>query len=641
MPASLATLGNRTTPPAHPDDDDGRGYPRPQLRRAGWSSLDGPWEFSIDADARWLSPGEARFTGTIEVPFAPETPRSGVGDTGFYKAVWYRREVPVPPLGPSDRLMLHFGAVDYLACVWVDGAFACEHEGGYTPFTVDITECARGKRAVTVVVRAFDDPWDLALPRGKQDWKLEPHSIWYPRTTGIWQTVWLEVVPRTHIEFLRWTPNLERWEIGFHARLHAASGRRLRMSVKLRIGDLVLANDDYSVVAGEVHRRIVLSDPGIDDFRNELLWSPARPTIIDATIILRDESGAALDRVKSYTALRAVSVRGDRFVLNGRDYRLRMVLDQGYWPDTGLTPPDDDALRRDVELTRAMGFNGARKHQKIEDPRYLYWADHLGLLVWEEMPSAYRFTQRSVERLTRQWLEAVRRDASHPCIVAWVPFNESWGVPNLPDNAPERHYVQALYHLTRTTDPTRPVIGNDGWESVATDIIGIHDYDPTPARLRARYFAHDVLPKLLSRERPGGRALVIESGAPQSATPNHPIVLSEFGGLALARPGAGTWGYSECRDVDQLAKRYTRLVGAVRSLELLAGFCYTQFADTYQEANGLLYADRTPKFPLSVIADATAGHTVDDPPEPPEQDGDRPGSSALEQQIAVEEEPHG
>jgi len=198
-----------------------------------------------------------------------------------------------------------------------------------------------------------------------------------------------------------------------------------------------------------------------------------------------------VDRVWSYAALRSLASDGDRLVLNGRPYFLRMVLDQGYWPDTGSTPPDDDAIRRDIELTKAMGFNGVRKHQKIEDPRYLYWADRMGLLVWEEMPSAYRFTEDSIARLTRQWIDVVERDVSHPCIVAWVPFNESWGVPNLPDIASQRHYVQALYHLTKTLDPTRPVVGNDGWESVTTDIIGVHDYDESAERISARYAVDD------------------------------------------------------------------------------------------------------------------------------------------------------
>jgi hypothetical protein len=283
-----------------------------------------------------------------------------------------------------------------------------------------------------------------------------------------------------------------------------------------------------------------------------------------------------------------------------------MVLDQGYWPESGLTAPDDDALRRDVELVKSMGFNGVRKHQKIEDPRYLYWADRLGLLVWGEMPSAYRFTKRSIQRLTREWMEAIRRDYSHPSIIAWVPFNESWGVPNLPDSQPERNWVRSLYHLTKTLDPTRPVIGNDGWESIATDIIGIHDYDHDPERIARRYHAHDILPRLLKRERPGGRLLVLEEHGHQ----DHPVILTEFGGIAASENTEATWGYSRAEDGQELAARYASLLEVVNSLNLFAGFCYTQFTDTYQEANGLLYADRTPKFPLAEMAAATRGETA-------------------------------
>nr|MBP9027223.1 glycoside hydrolase family 2 [Phycisphaerae bacterium] len=306
---------------------------------------------------------------------------------------------------------------------------------------------------------------------------------------------------------------------------------------------------------------------------------------------------------------RSIGVQGNRFVLNGRPLLLRMVLDQGYWPDTGLTPPDDDAVRRDVELIKAMGFNGARCHQRVADPRYLYWADRLGLLVWGEMPSAYRFSKRSIMRVTREWTEVVERDVSHPCIVAWVPLNESWGVPDLPDTPAQRHYVQALYHLTKTIDPTRPVIGNDGWESVATDIIGIHDYDSKPRRMVERYGGPDFsIARLAEQERPQGRILVLE---PESHL-KKPLMLTEFGGIALSNSGdAKSWGYSEARDADELADRYAMLLAAVRSLHLIAGFCYTQFTDTYQEANGLLYADRTPKFPIEEIALITAGEIPD------------------------------
>jgi hypothetical protein len=591
-------------------------YPRPMLRRRQWTNLNGPWEFALDPDAVHHDARTVTFDATIQVPFSVETARSGIGDTGLYKAVWYRRLIELEPVTNGERILLNFGAVDYEATVWVDGTLAARHQGGYTPFSIDITRLLSAATTHEIVVRAEDDPLDLAKPRGKQDWQLEPHSIWYPRTTGIWQTVWLERVGSARVAELRWTPHMARWEIGMDATIVGPAGKRYWLALRLHADDLLLAEDRYSVVAGEVHRKIALSDPGIDDFRNELLWSPARPTLIEAELQLVDDDGTVIDAVSSYTALRSFAIEGTRFVLNGRPYPLRMVLDQGYWPETGLTAPDDDALRRDVELTKAMGFNGARKHQKVEDPRYLYWADRLGLLVWAEMPSAYRFTRESIERLTREWTDVIRRDVSHPCIIAWVPLNESWGVPNLPESKAERHLVEALYHLTKTLDPTRPVVGNDGWESVATDILGIHDYDAHPERIAVRYATPELLPKILKHERPGGRALVV--GGPAVGAPDHPVVLSEFGGIAIAEEGNRTWGYSVSPTTRELATRYAALLATVRSLELLGGFCYTQFADTYQEANGLLRADRSPKFSLEEIAEATSGRARaanDDPPQ--------------------------
>jgi beta-galactosidase/beta-glucuronidase len=579
---------------------DALAYPRPLLRRKRWTSLNGPWSFAMDADAAWSDPASVVFDQTIEVPFAPETRRSGINQTGLFSVVWYRRELDPPEIPEGERIMLRFGAVDYHTTVWLGDIKLGEHEGGYTPFSFDITELIRaGQRTLTV--RAFDNPLDLEQPRGKQDWELVPHLIWYPRTTGIWQTVWLEPLPAAFIDQLVFTPNLDRWEIAMYATIEGKVRTPLVLTVRMQIGETVLAHDSYLVLGQIVHRRIALSDPGIDDSRNDLLWSPSSPTLIDVHLQLKDEAGNVIDDVHSYTALREIATQGDRVILNGRAYRMRMVLDQGYWPESGMTAPDDEALKRDVELAKAMGFNGVRKHQKIEDPRYLYWCDRLGLLVWEEMPSAYRFTAKSVRRLQKEWEEVITRDVSHACVAAWVPFNESWGVPNLPNNAAERHYVQALYHLTKTLDPTRPVIGNDGWESVATDIIGIHDYDNDPTRIARRYHTSDARLRLFQHERPGGRLLRIGD----ASSPDHPIVLSEFGGIALFEEDS--WGYSVANTPEELADRYAHLLWVVSGLQMLAGFCYTQFADTYQERNGLLHADRRPKFPIADIADATIG----------------------------------
>lgn len=589
-------------------------YPRPQLQRAHWQSLNGSWEFAIDAKAGICDPAQVRWDRRIMVPFAPETAASGVGETGFFSAVWYRRQFPRPVLQAGERLLLHFGAVDYNATVWVNGVKVRTHEGGYTPFSVEITEMLRESEAQEVVVRAEDDPVDLEKPRGKQDWKLEPHSIWYPRTTGIWQTVWMEVVPAAYVESVRWTSNLKRWEIAMGVQVRGTLAPGSKLAVRMFAGGLMLASDTYgfvqaeagtgSLTAGEILRRIALSDPGIDDSRNSLLWSPSSPTIIDIEMDLLGPNGEVLDSVLSYTALRAVAIQGNRVILNGRPVQLRLVLDQGYWPESGLTAPNESAFVRDILLVKGMGFNGVRKHQKIEDPRFLYWADHLGLLVWEEMPSAYRYTQRSVERLTREWMEVLKRDSSHPCIISWVPFNESWGVPDLPDSPAQRAYVQALYHLTKTLDPTRPVLGNDGWESVATDVIGIHDYDKEPANIAKRYGADEVKTRLFQFERPGGRLLRVGEEAHERV---QPIVLTEFGGIALETADKAIWGYSSARTPEELEERYTALLKVVRSLPALAGFCYTQLTDTYQEANGLLYADRRPKVDIDKFALATMG----------------------------------
>ncbi len=616
--------------PAHLGDQP---HPRPQMYRETWQSLNGPWEFSNGRARVCCRPEEVLWDSKILVPFSPETAASGIHDTGYYNVVWYRRTWQQASLPAGQRLLLHFEAVDWRATVWINGQRVCSHAGGYTPFSADITDAlivspddSGGGQTQEVLVCAEDDPADLAKPRGKQDWKLEPHSIWYPRTTGIWQTVWLETASAVRVQSLQWTSSLDRWEIGIEARIQAdgtlesesrslqpyAPNQDLRLRVRLVVGDQLLADDTYAVIAGEVHRRIALSDPGIDDFRNALLWSPSSPTLIEAKLELRSAEGELLDSISSYTALRTISIQGDRFVLNGRPLPLRLVLDQGYWQDTGLTAPDDDALRRDITLAKQLGFNGVRKHQKIESERFLYWADRLGLLVWEEMPSAYRYTAKSIHRLTREWLEVLERDRSHPCIVAWVPFNESWGVPDLPESPAQRHYVQALYHLTKAVDPSRPVIGNDGWESVATDIIGIHDYDDQPARLGARYGLNDIESKLLKRERPGGRILRL---ADQGQAGSQPIMLTEFGGIAFGGTTDKDWGYSRSGTPEDFLARYRSLLEAVRNLPALAGFCYTQLTDTYQEVNGILYADRTPKAPIERIAQATSGSLPDYDPQ--------------------------
>ena len=587
-------------------DGSGANHPRKIFRRDRWQSLNGEWDFAFDDEQKFYIPKQvSSWTHKINVPFAPETKASGVQDTKFHNRCWYQKKFILKK--SNKRIILHFGAVDYQARVWLNDLYLGSHEGGHTPFHFDITNHLVDGGEQVLTVCADDDPHDLTKPRGKQDWQLEPHSIWYPRTTGIWQTVWLEEVPETFIERFRCSPLLERWEIGTEVFIAGPCPEGLELRIILRCGSQTLARDRYEVIHKEVHRRIAMSDPGIDDFRNELLWSPEKPTLIDVELELWFE-GKVIDKIHSYTALRSVSFNRDRFLLNGRPYYMRLVLDQGYWPETFMTPPDAEAIIKDIKLIKEAGFNGVRKHQKVEDPDFLYWADTMGLLVWGEMPSAYRFTTESVERITKEWLEVMNRDMNHPCVVVWVPFNESWGVPDLAEKVAHQSCVQALYHLTKTIDPTRPCIGNDGWESTATDILGIHDYDDQPERLLKKYATNGSMSvnEILNRYRPGGRVITVEGYAHKG----QPVMLTEFGGIAFVEPSEAitkTWGYSAATSSKEFRRRYEELMNAIHRIELFAGFCYTQLTDTFQEANGLLKADRTPKFPLNAMARATRG----------------------------------
>jgi beta-galactosidase/beta-glucuronidase len=565
--------------------------------------LDGLWDFAFDDDARWSQPRDVTFDRQIQVPYPPESEASRIGDRGFHPVCWYRRAIDIAPAERGGRVLLHFGAVDYHAKVWANGQLVADHHGGHTPFCADLTQVAGAGQRIELVVRADDDPSNLAQPRGKQDWLEAPHQIWYPRTTGIWQSVWIEPVPTTSIHHLIWTPHLEHWQMGVEIALAGPIESGMSLRVRLSHGEQVLADDRYGITTNEVGRRIGFPDPGIDDRRNHLLWSPAHPTLIEAVVELwRGET--RIDAVWSYTALRSVGVQGNRFMLNGHPFFLKMVLDQGYWADTLMAAPDVAALRGDVEHAIALGFNGVRKHQKIEDARWLFFCDVYGLLVWEEMPSPYRFTATSVQRLVGEWTEAIRRDASHPCICAWVPLNESWGVPDLPTNPAHRDYVRALYHLTKTLDPTRPVVGNDGWEHVATDLVTIHDYASNPAVLRERYATPESVEVVLRRQEPGGRAITLAEHSPE----DHPVMLSEFGGIAMvAHQSEHGWGYSRARDPEALLTAYEGMLRAVHACRGIAGFCYTQLTDTFQERNGLLTASRQPKADVARIAKATRG----------------------------------
>lgn len=593
--------------------------PRPQLTRPGWVDLCGAWRFATDDEdrglaGRWYRPeADTAFGRTITVPYPPESELSGVGEREPHPVVWYRRDVTPPPRSAGDRVVLHFGAVDHAARVWVDGAFVGSHTGGQTPFSFDVTGALDPDADThTLVVRAQDPLDDGTQPRGKQDWLPEPHDIWYHRTTGIWQPVWLEVVPELHLAELHWTPDLAGASVTCEGELSSAPAGPVTVAVTLALGDEVLAEQRVRVDRRRFRFDVAVPAARHGQDRGRLLWSPEHPVLLAATVRVEDSPSSTVDTVESYVGLRDVGVADGAFLLNHTPYYLRLVLQQGYWPHSHLAAPDGDALRREVELVKELGFNGVRVHQKVEDPRFLYWCDRLGLLVWGETANAYEFDATAVNALTAEWLEVLRRDRSHPCVVAWVPLNESWGVPDIAVSPTQAHFASSLYHLTKAVDPTRPVIANDGWEHTDADIYGVHDYAPTGASLRARFGDAEAVGRSLGEGRPGGRRVLLSD----RRVPGNPVMLTEFGGLSFAPESGEKWfGYSAVPDADALLATLDELVSAVLASPVLAGFCYTQLTDTEQERNGILTADRTPKVPPAALREILTRPAASVPPE--------------------------
>jgi beta-galactosidase/beta-glucuronidase len=583
-------------------------HPTPQFRRRHWLDLTGPWGFAYDdanvgLDQGWQDRPEC-FDRQITVPFPPESAASGIHDPSEHSMVWYRRTFrlgDVEGMEPDGRLLLHFGAVDYEARVWVNGHLVGEHEGGHSSFTLDVTHALRGDGEQSIVVRALDRPSDLTQPRGKQYWEPEPARIWYHRTTGIWQPVWLEPVRRTHIQELRWTPEPERGVLVVQIRLNDQPATALRLRLRLSIRGDRLADDVYLVQRQELRREVGLEPSVLNMGRRKLIWSPRFPNLVEAELVLETDDGEPVDQLHSYVGLRSVGTGDGLFMLNGTPAYLRLVLSQGYWPESHLAAPSYEAIVREVELIKSLGFNGVRTHQKVEDPRFLYECDRQGLLVWSEMASAYVFSEDAVQRFTREWLQVVRRDYSHPSIVTWVPFNESWGLPDLPGSEAQRSFVRAIYSLTKALDGTRPVIGNDGWESVVADIWGVHDYSLDGAALRERYGTIEAVDRAVAG-RPQHHRIQLDGG-PRSG---QPVVLSEFGGISYApQPGTPWFGYGSVTSSEDYLRKYQELVEAILDSPGLAGFCYTQLTDTEQEANGLLDASRQPKLDPGAVAAIT------------------------------------
>jgi beta-galactosidase/beta-glucuronidase len=598
-------------------------YPRPMLCREQWTSLDGPWEFGYDDTdvglaRRWFDPGSAEgFTETIEVPFPPESPASGIGRREFHPVVWYRRTVTREQLAPDGlegrRVLVHFGAVDHGAHVWLDGQLVATHRGGQTPFTADVTDALdRGSAEHHLVVRAEDDPTDPDQVRGKQDWRERTRGIWYERTTGIWQPVWAESVPADHVHEVAWVPDVTAGVLRGELTVARRPSRDTLVEVTVSLGDEVLAEQ-----TALVRDRTVGVDLRLDALRNgqdraRLLWAPEHPTLVDLEVRLRDrESGAVVDQVASYTGLRTVSVDGGSFRLNDQPYYVRSVLNQGYRPETHLASRSTAELRNEVELIKEMGFNSARIHQKAEDPRWLYWADRLGLMVWGESASAYGFSASAVAGFVPEWMDLVRRDRSHPCVGLWVPVNESWGVQDIAASPAQQSYTRALAELTRALDPSRPVVSNEGWEHVDSDVLGLHDYTDDAVELRQRYVDRQAVADLVQSGRtPHGRRPVLgESQLRAFLAGETPLMITEFGGVSLLAEGeaADAWGYSNAGTGKEYADVLMGLFDALRASDQVTGFCYTQFMDTGQETNGLLFKDGTPKIPVETIRAIVTG----------------------------------
>lgn len=568
------------------DDIPRAEHPRPDFMRADWQTLNGSWEFEFDdADRglaeRWYA-GNKKFSRKIVVPYCFQSKLSGIADPSFHDVVWYRRSLQIPEGWRSKKVLLHFGAVDYEARVWVNGDFAGSHRGGHVPFALDVTDQLK-PGANTVVVRAWDPSTDRTVPRGKQYWKEKSEAIWYTRTTGIWQPVWIESVEAVHVRRLRVTPDIDRSQVQVQALL-SQSPKDSKLRVTVRKDNTVQARADIDIVHS--------TPSAVLKLEGQQLWSPERPNLYDLTVEVVS-GNRVLDKVESYFGQRKVGVHAGKFYLNNAPYYLKLILDQGYWPESLLTPPTDEAIQHDVRMTKAFGLNGARKHQKVEDPRWLYWCDKLGLIVWGEMANAFDFSEEYVSRFTEEWQEVIHRDYNHPSIVTWVPINESWGAREILTNKAQQEHVKSLYFLTRSLDQTRLVVDNDGWEHTdQTDLFTLHDYARTGEQMAAKYKTLET--DLSQIPRNGREALAF--GYKYNGTP---ILMTEFGGIAY-RAGVpmaeNEWGYAGIEPTQEaMLERLDGLVKALRDNRVFAGYCYTQLTDVEQEINGLMTYDRKPK----------------------------------------------
>ena len=564
-------------------------HPRPDFSRPDWLNLNGEWQFAFDeADQGivedWQASGRP-LPLTITVPFCYQSPMSGLNDRRISSVIWYKRVFSLPETMTGRRVLLRFGAVDYRCRVYVNGLLAGEHEGGYTPFALDVTDLLRAGEN-EVCVRCEDAP-DCTQPRGKQYWKEGWMGCWYTPTSGIWQTVYLEAVGDNYLLRAHITPDVDTGHALFRLTLKDMPKAPLVAEIAISF-----AGSQVRRITTSVSQR--LTELSISMIEGDLIpgfhyWSPKEPNLYDVTI--RILSGdAVMDQVSTYFGMRKITVKDGWVLLNNQPLYQRLVLDQGYWPESLMTPPSDEAIRLDLEWTIKLGYNGARKHQKLEDPRYYYWADRMGVLVWGEVPSAYEFSDESVVNLSATLAGFIDRDFNHPSILCWVPLNESWGVTRIYRDSRMQAAARLLYHQAKALDGTRVVSVNDGWEQVETDIFALHDYADTREKI-SLHFRDRTETCLHSSD---WRMAACEGFTP---TGQEAFMITEYGGIAIEDgDGENTWGYHDkVRGEEAFFDRYRDVTDAVRAISYCQGYCYTQLTDVQQETNGILTPDRKPK----------------------------------------------
>lgn len=563
-------------------------YPRPQFVRKQWTNLNGYWDFKFDYDnvgdkLNFRNGFEANVE--INVPFAYQCPASGIGNEKLCQNIWYQRKFTTDCL-QDKKVYLHLEGCDYASNVYVNGHDCGKDEGGYHRQTFDITSaCKTGDNLLVIKVK---DDYSKEKPRGKQRWEDHNYGCWYVDVAGLYKTAWLETVDVKHIADVKITPNVTDKSVRFEFAVDGTGDLSVQTIVSF-CGEQV-AKTLAPVVNGKCGSIISLSD--------ELhLWEVGNGALYDVQFQLVND-GKVCDNVGSYFGMRQIDVKDGSVLLNGKSLYQRLILDQGYWADSAITPPSEQALEKDIVDTLKMGFNGARKHQKVEDERYLYYADIYGYLVWAEMPSMYAFTERSTAAFKREWLLAVKQQYNHPCVVCWVPFNESWGVENILTDKVQQAFVNDVYYSTKQIDGMRPVITNDGWQHTISDIVTIHHYSQQAETLVK---AFDTVDKCVADVYFDHDKGAFANGYKYNG---QPILITEFGGTSFVKDTVGNnWGYGNgVANDDEYLKRLHGLVEAICKQQHIQGFCYTQLSDVYQEVNGLVKLNRLTKEDYAVLS---------------------------------------